>query len=53
MFIVEYEDGRLRYVTASNLDLRNGDQAALAFAGAKQQEGQIPVGAIAGVKRVH
>jgi hypothetical protein len=31
LFIVEYQDGRLEYVTASNRDLRNGDRAALAI----------------------
>jgi hypothetical protein len=53
MIIVEYEDGRLHYLTVSNLDLRNGDVAALAIAGAKQQKGDIPPGAIISVKRAH
>jgi hypothetical protein len=53
MFIVEYQDGRLHYVTASNRDLRNGDRAALAVASLKQQDGEIPQGAIISVKRVH
>jgi len=53
MFIVEYQDGRLHYVTASNRDLRNGDRAALAIVSSKQQDGQIPPGAIMSVKRVH
>jgi hypothetical protein len=53
MFIVEYQDGRLQYVTASNRDLRNGDRAALAIASMKQQDGEIPEGAIISVKRVH
>jgi len=53
MFIVEYQDGRLRYVTASNRDLRNGDRVALAIASMKQQDGEIPEGVIISVKRVH
>ena len=53
MFIVEYQDGRLQYVTASNRDLRNGDRAALAIVSLKQRDGEIPEGAIISVKRVH
>jgi hypothetical protein len=53
MIIVEYENGRFHYLTVSNVDLRNGDVAALAIAGAKQQQGEIPPGAITSVKRAH
>jgi hypothetical protein len=53
MFIVEYQDGRLQYVTASNRDLRNGDRAVLAIASMKQLDGEIPEGTIISVKRVH
>jgi hypothetical protein len=53
MFIITYADGRLRYVTISNMDLRNGDGAAFAVAARKQETGEIPAGTIIGVKRVH
>jgi hypothetical protein len=51
MFAVNYEDGRLAYITIDPDSIRSGDHLARAVARERQDRGEIPIGEIATVKR--
>jgi hypothetical protein len=52
MFAVNYEDGRTAYLVIENHGASGHDHRVSAIARERQEQGSLPEGTIAGIKRV-
>ena len=52
MFAVSYDDGRTAYLVVEHHGKSNDDYRVGAIAREQQEQGALPVGTIAGIKRV-
>lgn len=53
MFAVNFADGRTAYLTISPYHLRDGDHVVPTIVRKRQEQGEIPEGQIASIRRVH